>query len=172
MQESTRNLLIVGGATVSAAVIASYLTRESRAAYRGLSVWKSDEEVSSPEDDYFDPKDSRYEHPHEDDPRYYEPSAWKQIRQPATRKRIQSREAIHLVIKGNKKAATREAHRRGIAVKNCKYRKGGFTKGDVDSTTTCVASNVHEKKIAKWMGARGTKKRGRGFAPGTLLFYN
>ena len=89
--------------------------------------------------------------------------AWERMQSAIMKKRLAKRGQIHVVIKGEPKNAKREAQRRGIVLRDCKKAK--------DEITRCIASSVHEKKLAKWMGAQTTKKKGRGFSPGTLLFY-
>jgi hypothetical protein len=76
---------------------------------------------------------------------------------------------ITLHIKGTKKAAQRAASRRGIGVKHCKLRGG---KGEFgENTVICEAPCSQMKKIVEWYGEKtGEGRRGRGFAPGTLVF--
>jgi hypothetical protein len=71
---------------------------------------------------------------------------------------------LRLTIKGNKKNATRAASRRRISVRNCSTKKG---------TTYCDTPCSKWRAVAEWYGEKTTgAKRGRGFVPGTLLFFS
>jgi hypothetical protein len=73
--------------------------------------------------------------------------------------------AILLHIKGTKKNATRAAARRGIPVKSCRKNMSG--------TVNCAATCASYARIVRWFGEKsGQVRQGRGFAPGTLLYYS
>lgn len=72
---------------------------------------------------------------------------------------------IQLSIKGSKKSAARAASRRGIAIKQCSKAR--------HNTVICKAPCRDLSKAMYWYGEHGSRtKEGRGFVPGTLLFFS
>lgn len=68
-----------------------------------------------------------------------------------------------LVIKGGKKNATREAARHGVTVRSCRTTK--------HDTTLCDAPCAQWREVGEWFREHRTQRAGRGFSPGSLLFY-
>lgn len=72
---------------------------------------------------------------------------------------------ILLVIAGPKKSALRAASRHGIPARFAKR----LAPNETIATTSC---KMH-RKVGQWFGPKGeTIKPGRGYPPGTLLWYN
>ncbi len=73
---------------------------------------------------------------------------------------------IGLFIKGTtKKSATRAAQRHGVPVRNCKMNPRG-------DGVLCDAPCSSKSSVVKWYTEKANRvKPGRGFVPGTLLFY-
>lgn len=71
--------------------------------------------------------------------------------------------AVTLVIKGPVKSAKRAAARHGVPVKKCR-------RGSTGTDVICEAPCKAELKAGRWFGEKATKRAGRGFSPGTLLF--
>jgi hypothetical protein len=73
--------------------------------------------------------------------------------------------ALQLIIKGNKRSAGRAAARRGVPVQ-CRAQAN---RGEI----ICVAPCHAEGKVYRWFDTpRDVIKKGRGFPPGTLLWFN
>lgn len=84
---------------------------------------------------------------------------------------------MRLMIKGSPKNAKRAAARRGIPVRNChalattaasRARDRGRARND----TVCDAPESARVRVMHWLAERGVLKEGRGYAPGSLLFFN
>jgi hypothetical protein len=71
--------------------------------------------------------------------------------------------SISVIAKGPAKNVKRAASRHGVTMSACRA-----VGGDVQCYTSCSA----EPGIAEWFSERGRVKQGRGFAPGTLLYYS
>ena len=72
--------------------------------------------------------------------------------------------ALLLVVKGNKRSAGREAARRGISAK-CRAK---VNRGEIVCVVPCHAA----AKVHRWFEQGGVSKKGRGYPPGTLLWFN
>ena len=72
---------------------------------------------------------------------------------------------LSLIIKGPVKSAKRAAQRHGISTVSCRS-----VSGDVQCYAPCSSSAMH--KTAAWYSERGRSKAGRGYPPGTLLYYS
>lgn len=76
---------------------------------------------------------------------------------------------MRLVIKGSPKNAKREASRHGIPLRNCRVTK---LDNERTPTTMCDAPDSARTRVAQWFNVSGTIQSGRGYAPGSLLFFN
>lgn len=72
---------------------------------------------------------------------------------------------LSLIIKGPTKNAKRAAQRHGISTVSCRD-----VSGDVQCYAPCGGKAEH--KTAEWFAERGRTKAGRGYPPGTLLYYS
>jgi hypothetical protein len=70
---------------------------------------------------------------------------------------------VTVIAKGPLKNVQRAAARYDVPVSDCRA-----IGGDVQCHTLCSA----EANMAEWFSARGRVKQGRGFPPGTLLYYS
>lgn len=83
---------------------------------------------------------------------------------------------LSLIVKGSKKNATRAAARRGIPTASCRLVGGGSSLraqqygGDVQCYVPCRRGVT--ERVTGWYGERGTRRNGRGFAPGTLTYFS
>jgi len=74
---------------------------------------------------------------------------------------------IKIIAKGPVKNVQRSAHRRGISLKSCRASKERF------SQVYCAAPCSKGNQVRRWFGdAMELAKGGRGYPPGTLLFFN
>ncbi len=71
---------------------------------------------------------------------------------------------IRLSIKGPLKSAKRAASRNRVSVRNCHKLKSG--------RVVCDVPCRQEVAVARWFGKKGTIRPGRGYPPGTLVFYS
>lgn len=74
---------------------------------------------------------------------------------------------VHVVIKGPAKSAKRAAARHGVPITKCKLLKRW-------DEVTCEAPCSAQSAVMRWYGDQpGVVTRGRrGFAPGTMLYFN
>jgi hypothetical protein len=69
-----------------------------------------------------------------------------------------------LFVKGSTKVARNAAHKHNVSGAHCEALKPGETK--------CAVPCDHEAAVARWYAAPSKTKTGRGYPPGTLLFYS
>ena len=79
---------------------------------------------------------------------------------------LMAKTALYLHIHGSSKSAKREAARRGIPLFNCHTGQ----RDDVSCHAPCKPGVTN--RIVEWYGERAHAKAGRGFPPGTLLYYS
>lgn len=72
---------------------------------------------------------------------------------------------LSLIVKGPVRNARRAAHRHGVVVKDCRS-----VSGDVQCYVKCSAAA--QNATGRWYAERNRSKAGRGFPPGTLLYYS
>lgn len=77
---------------------------------------------------------------------------------------------IRVSIKGTPKMAKRAAARHGVPVRNCGV--SGLPRGTLRKETICDAPDSARAKIMAWYAEKETRREGRGFAPGAMLYFN